>query len=33
VLAVTESTAGEETSDAGVINAPAKAANRIGTGA
>src|SRR5271163_4598148 len=33
VLAVTESTAGEETSDAAVINAPAKAANRIGTGA
>ncbi|MGB2837060.1 MAG: chemotaxis protein CheW, partial [Candidatus Sulfotelmatobacter sp.] len=33
VLAVTESTAGEETSDATVINAPAKAANRIGTGA
>ena len=33
VLAVTESTAGEETSDAAVINPPAKAANRIGTGA
>ena len=32
VLAVTESTAGKETSDATVINAPAKAANRIGTG-
>src|SRR5271170_250463 len=33
VLAVTESTAGDGTSDAAVINAPAKAANRIGTGA
>jgi purine-binding chemotaxis protein CheW len=33
VLAVTESTAAEETSDAAVINASAKAANRIGTGA
>jgi purine-binding chemotaxis protein CheW len=33
VLAVTESTEGEETSDAAVINASAKAANRIGTGA
>ncbi len=33
VLAVTESTAAEESSDAAVITAPAKAANRIGTGA
>ncbi|MGA9541952.1 MAG: chemotaxis protein CheW [Candidatus Sulfotelmatobacter sp.] len=33
VLAVTESTAGGETSDAAVINAPVKPANRIGTGA
>jgi purine-binding chemotaxis protein CheW len=33
VLAVTESTAAEETSDAAVIHASAKAANRIGTGA
>ncbi|MFY9682395.1 MAG: chemotaxis protein CheW [Candidatus Sulfotelmatobacter sp.] len=33
VLAVSESAASEETSDAAVINAPAKPANRIGTGA
>ncbi|MFZ0543527.1 MAG: chemotaxis protein CheW [Candidatus Sulfotelmatobacter sp.] len=32
VLAVSESAASEETSDAAVINAPAKPANRIGTG-
>ena len=33
LLAVSESAASEETSDAAVINAPAKPPNRIGTGA